>query len=109
MTESVARTARRLNHRKDGACVFLGENNRCRIHARYGAEAKPLACRLYPFVLVPTGERWRVGLRFACGTAGLHHAVKPVHRHCQPRGVADLLCDQLRIHRWIIAESDRPK
>ncbi len=56
----------RLNHRADGSCVFLGADNRCRIHAQHGAAAKPMACRIYPFVLVPAGDHWRVGLRFAC-------------------------------------------
>ncbi|HZT82162.1 MAG TPA: YkgJ family cysteine cluster protein, partial [Gemmataceae bacterium] len=55
-----------LNRRPDGACVFLGEGGRCRIHERFGPEGKPLPCRLYPFILVPAGEGWRVGLRFAC-------------------------------------------
>ena len=56
----------RLNHRPDGACVFLGADNRCRIHAKFGSAAKPLACRIYPFLLVPAGDHWRLGLRFAC-------------------------------------------
>ena len=59
----------RLNHRADGACVFLGSDNRCRIHAKFGSAAKPLACRVYPFLLVPAGDHWRLGLRFACPTA----------------------------------------
>lgn len=58
----------RLNHH-DGGCVFLNAAGRCRIHERFGSEAKPLACRLYPFVLVPAGDHWRVGLRFACPSA----------------------------------------
>lgn len=59
----------RLNHNSDGVCVFLGEDNRCRIHARFGSAAKPLACRLYPFMLIPAGDHWRVGLRYACPSA----------------------------------------
>jgi lysine-N-methylase len=59
----------RLNHRENGACVFLGEGGRCRIHAEFGSAAKPLACRVYPFMLVPAGDHWRVGLRFACPSA----------------------------------------
>lgn len=55
-----------LNQTADGSCVFLGENNRCRIHAKFGMAAKPFACRLYPFVLVPGGDHWKVSLRFAC-------------------------------------------
>jgi lysine-N-methylase len=59
----------RLNERADGACVFLTDKNRCRIHERFGPEAKPLACRLFPFILVPVGDHWHVGLRFACPSA----------------------------------------
>jgi lysine-N-methylase len=73
-----------LNHRPDGACVFLGDDNRCSIHARYGAEAKPLACRLYPFVLVPVGDEWHVGVRYACPSATANKG-RPAREH-----VADL-------------------
>ncbi len=58
-----------LNHRADDSCVFLGPEGRCRIHERHGYEAKPLPCRLFPFVLIPAGDHWRVGLRFACPSA----------------------------------------
>jgi lysine-N-methylase len=58
-----------LNRRPDAGCVFLSPEGRCRIHERHGYEAKPLACRLFPFVLVPVADRWRVGLRFACPSA----------------------------------------
>ena len=59
----------RLNHREDDSCVFLSDKGRCRIHERFGYETKPLACRLFPFVLVPVADEWRVGLRFACPSA----------------------------------------
>jgi lysine-N-methylase len=58
-----------LNQHSDGTCVFLSNEGRCRIHERFGPEAKPLPCRLYPFILVPVGNQWRVGLRFACPSA----------------------------------------
>jgi lysine-N-methylase len=58
-----------LNRRPDVGCVFLSPEGRCRIHERFGYEAKPLACRLFPFVLVPVADRCRVGLRFACPSA----------------------------------------
>jgi lysine-N-methylase len=58
-----------LAHRPDGSCVFLGPDSRCRIHAAHGAAAKPLACRIYPFLLVPAGDHWNVGLRMACPSA----------------------------------------
>jgi lysine-N-methylase len=58
-----------LNHRDNGSCVFLSPEGRCRIHERFGYESKPLPCRLFPFVLVPVGDEWRVGLRYACPSA----------------------------------------
>src|SRR5205823_15073421 len=58
-----------LNHRQDGGCVFLTAGNRCRLQERFGADAKPFVCRLFPFVLIPAGNHWRVGLRFSCPSA----------------------------------------
>lgn len=55
--------------RTDRGCVFLTADNRCRLHERHGAAAKPLACRLFPFVLVPVEDHWRIGMRFACPSA----------------------------------------
>ncbi len=70
----------KLNHRPDGACVFLGDDDRCRIHAKFGSAAKPLACRVYPFLLVPAGDHWRVGLRYACPSAAAS-AGRPLDAH----------------------------
>jgi lysine-N-methylase len=55
-----------LNHAPGGGCVFLMEDGRCRIHAKYGYEAKPLGCQLYPFTLESDGELIRAGIRFDC-------------------------------------------
>jgi len=56
----------RLSHQPDGACVFLDERGLCRMHARYGEESKPLACRLYPYTFHPDENSLRIGLRFSC-------------------------------------------
>lgn len=87
----------RLNHRPDGACVFLGADNRCRIHAKFGSAAKPLACRVYPFLLVPAGDHWRLGLRFACpsATAGVG---RPLGEHS---AAAREYAGQLNKHRVV--------
>ena len=58
-----------LTHRPDGSCVFLTTSNRCRLQERFGADAKPFVCRLFPFILIPAGDHWRVGLRFSCPSA----------------------------------------
>lgn len=53
----------------DDHCQFLDEKGLCRIHGKFGLDAKPFACRLYPFILVPTGDSWRVSMRYACPSA----------------------------------------
>lgn len=67
----------RLTHRRDGGCVFLTSGNRCRIQERFGAEAKPFVCRLFPFILIPAGNHWRVGMRFSCPSAAANRG-RPV-------------------------------
>jgi lysine-N-methylase len=68
-----------LNH-VNGACIFLSAEGRCRIHERFGSAAKPSACRLYPFVLVPVGDHWRVGLRYTCPSSARSQG-KPLGEH----------------------------
>ncbi len=58
-----------LNHDAEGSCVFLDKGGRCRIHAKHGYESKPLPCKLFPFILIPTGGGWSVGMRYACPSA----------------------------------------
>jgi lysine-N-methylase len=62
------RGRRFLAQREDGACVFLGEGGKCRIHAEFGLEEKPLACQMFPFVLAPDARRARAGVSFACAS-----------------------------------------
>jgi len=69
-----------LNHKSDGSCVFLNEKGLCRIHDRFGAETKPLACRLYPFILVKAGDHLRVGVRFGCPSAAASKG-RPISEH----------------------------
>jgi len=59
-----------LNHALNRACVFLDDAGKCRIHAAYGSEAKPLACQLYPFSLHRAATALRASLRFDCPSAG---------------------------------------
>ena len=55
-----------LRQRDDGACVFLMDDGLCRIHKEYGFAEKPIACQLFPFVLVPDDRKTHVGISFAC-------------------------------------------
>ena len=72
----------RLNHRPDGSCVFLSDKGRCRVHERFGYETKPLPCRLFPFILIPTGDHWSVGMRYACPSAAANKG-RPMPEHDQ--------------------------
>jgi lysine-N-methylase len=72
----------RLAHRDDGACVFLNERGLCRIHAKFGEPAKPLACRLYPFVVVPVNGSARMDIRFDCPAVATNHG-RPIPQHRQ--------------------------
>jgi len=62
----VGKAWHRLAHKPDGGCVFLDEKGLCRIHAKFGEPAKPLACRIYPYAFHPTGKGVTIGLRFSC-------------------------------------------
>lgn len=63
---SLFRKSYRLVHQANGACVFLRDDGLCRIHAKFGEPAKPLACRIYPYAFHPAGGRVTVSLRFSC-------------------------------------------
>src|ERR1700733_5888656 len=57
-------------HNKETGCVFLNlSNGRGRIHEQFGAAAKPLGCRVFPFQISATfaGEA-SVTPRFDCPT-----------------------------------------
>ena len=41
-----------LRRRRDGACIFLGDDNLCGIHGKYGEHDKPLVCRVFPHHIV---------------------------------------------------------
>lgn len=56
----------RLAHQEDGSCIFLDERGLCRIHAKFGEPAKPLACQVYPYAFHPAGNDIAVSLRFSC-------------------------------------------
>ncbi len=66
LVETISPGHFRLAHQDDGACVFLDRKGLCRIHARFGEPAKPLACRVYPYAFHPDGREVTVSLRFSC-------------------------------------------
>jgi len=48
----------RLRYTPEGACVFLGRDNKCLMHKHVGELGKALGCCVYPFTFVdsPTGR-----------------------------------------------------
>jgi lysine-N-methylase len=69
-----------IAHRADGSCIFLQDDGLCRIHAKYGEPAKPLACRLYPFRFIPLGDQIRVDVRFDCPATASNNG-RPISAH----------------------------
>lgn len=61
-------TRRFMLAREDGRCVFLERDNSCLIENRVGREAKPLACRQFPLVLVDEPQSTVVSASFACSS-----------------------------------------
>jgi len=49
-----------------GSCVFLDDDSRCRIHAAYGGDAKPRACRIFPYELIATPDGVVVTIQREC-------------------------------------------
>ena len=66
VVEKTGKDRFRLSHQPDGACVFLDDQGLCRIHAKFGEPAKPLACRVYPYAYHPANNQLTVSLRFSC-------------------------------------------
>ena len=67
-----------LRQTEEGRCVFLDETHLCRIHAQYGADAKPLICRQYPIVGVRTETGERRGIDPGCYSAFQTQNAAPV-------------------------------
>jgi Fe-S-cluster containining protein len=58
-----------LRQTEDGRCVFLDEQQLCRIHAVLGASVKPLICQQYPLVTLNTERGERTGIDPGCYSA----------------------------------------
>jgi hypothetical protein len=52
----------------EGRCGFLEDDDRCGLHRRHGADAKPGFCRLYPLELAATVEGLKLYDKGACAT-----------------------------------------
>ena len=94
-----------LNHRKDGSCVFLDNNNLCKIHKKFGLSGKPLPCQMFPYILVPTGKFWSVGVRFACPSATKNLGAPADEQKEQITRFRDIL---VKREKFTVSISDHP-
>ncbi|MCE9556127.1 MAG: YkgJ family cysteine cluster protein [Planctomycetes bacterium] len=90
----------RLAGRADGSCVFLTSERRCRIHEKFGAEAKPLTCRLFPLQLIPHEKNALLTLRRACPTAAADEG-RPLAEHLP-------VVQRLLVHGEVTVSPGRP-
>ena len=65
---------------KPGGCIFLGPDRLCAVHRELGVDAKPLGCREFPFLPVPTPDGVYVGLSFYCSAVQAGHG-RPIKAH----------------------------
>jgi lysine-N-methylase len=69
-----------LVQKRDGSCVFLTAEGRCRIHELHGSEGKPRICRLFPLQLVPLNGVALLTMRRSCPSAAADVG-RPVTKH----------------------------
>lgn len=79
----------RLAHQPDGGCVFLDDKGLCRIHAKFGEAAKPLACRIYPYAFHPAGKTFVVSLRYSCPSVVRNQGTPVVQQTSELRRLAE--------------------
>lgn len=74
-----------LRQRPDAgaACIFLGDDGRCAVHAKQGMAAKPDACQMFPNMVLHTPDnKPRLAMRTNCRT--MHESFEtgqPVQEH----------------------------
>lgn len=66
--DPLARARWTLARRADGACVFLDDAGRCRVHLELGPAARPLGCQVFPWVVRPTSDGVVVADGLECAT-----------------------------------------
>jgi hypothetical protein len=63
-----------------GGCIFLAPDRLCSVHRELGVGAKPLGCREFPFLPVPTPDGVFVGVSFYCSAVQANHG-RPLGEH----------------------------
>lgn len=81
-----------LLRKPDGTCLFLGQDNLCELHRRFGEADKPLTCRAFPFAVLggATDGRPLVAGSFACSSVAAGDGEQVLPRR---RGLEDLVAE----------------
>ncbi|CAK9010071.1 Uncharacterized protein SCF082_LOCUS10513 [Durusdinium trenchii] len=72
----------RLARGNDENCVFLTAEGLCRIHQRFGFDAKPERCKVFPLQAVSLGDMAYITTRRACPSAAADRG-QPVAGHTE--------------------------
>ena len=89
----------RIRKRADGACGFLSDDNRCRIHEELGAARKPLTCRLFPYAFHPAADGVVVTASFGCPTI-IANQGSLISADASRAGIESLRKEWFAVHPW---------
>ena len=71
-----------LAQQADGSCIFLTDSGRCRIHEKFGLEAKPFMCQLFPLKVVSTDRDSYATVLRSCPSAAADRG-RPLNQQLQ--------------------------
>ncbi len=71
--------------------MFLDDRGLCRIHAKFGEAAKPLACRVYPYAFHPAGKTFAVSLRYSCPSVVANRGTPVIKQAGELRRLGELV------------------
>lgn len=67
-------------------CVFLNEENKCKVHVEHGEAKKPLRCRTFPWLFTSTPDG------IVCGLSWMCPAVKPFPKEAVTAPSQEIAC-----------------
>ena len=85
-----------LAKKADGSCVFFTDDCRCRIHEKFGAEAKPAICQMFPLQVVTLDRQTLITLRRSCPSAAADDG-RELKEHLKPLKKSKLLNTNIQI------------
>jgi len=86
---------------RDDRCVFLQDDHRCGLHAKFGADSKPGLCRMYPLEQFATVDGIRLYDKGTCATLAVSARSGPTLAEQLPR-LLPLLADRHTLYHPIV-------